>query len=145
MDLQSKRVLVTGGSGFLGRHVLSELEERGFRHVSVPTRSRFDLIQPEQVRALLEAEKPQIVVHLAARVGGIGADRRLSRNLLLSKPHYGIATHRGMPTPGDRTIRRRRHHLLLPQVHARALSREADLWNGYPEETNAPTAWPRRC
>src|SRR5262245_60897679 len=73
--LTSKRVVVTGGGGFLGRYVCEALADFGPDRVFVPRSRDYDLRQPEAIRRLLREERPDVVVHLAAVVGGIGANR----------------------------------------------------------------------
>ncbi|HEX4353989.1 MAG TPA: NAD-dependent epimerase/dehydratase family protein, partial [Polyangiales bacterium] len=74
--VSSAKVLVTGGSGFLGTHVIEELERRGARSIVRPRSSEVDLTDARAVRALFERERPDLVLHLAAKVGGIGANQR---------------------------------------------------------------------
>ena len=73
-DLTSKRIVVTGGGGFLGRVVCQKLRQRGCREILVPRRADYDLIREEQVRAMYADLRPQVIIHLAAEVGGIGAN-----------------------------------------------------------------------
>ncbi len=75
MNICDKRVLVTGGSGFLGRHVVDSLRQHGCRDVVVVRRARHDLTREADVKRLFEESRPQVVIHLAAVVGGIGANR----------------------------------------------------------------------
>jgi GDP-L-fucose synthase len=75
LELRDKRVLVTGGSGFLGRHVVAALRGRGYTLVFVPRRHEYDLTREAAVEQLCRAVKPEVVIHLAAVVGGIGANR----------------------------------------------------------------------
>ena len=75
MDLSSKRILLTGGSGFLGRHVLDALRAQGARDVVVPRKAEYDLTQEEAVARVYRDQRPDVVIHLAAIVGGIGANR----------------------------------------------------------------------
>src|SRR5262245_58499153 len=87
-SLADKRVLVTGGHGFLGRHVLAQLAHAGCRHVLAPPRAECDLLAGSAVRRVLSSWQAEVVLHLAARVGGIGANRRhpgtyLYQNLLM--------------------------------------------------------------
>src|SRR5947209_20258886 len=76
MDLRDRRILITGAGGFLGRHVVERLWQVGCRRLSRPRRADFDLTRDADVRRLLARARPQVVIHLAARVGGIGANRR---------------------------------------------------------------------
>jgi GDP-L-fucose synthase len=71
----SKRITVTGGAGFLGFFVVEKLRERGCRDVFVPRSSQYDLVAMEAVKRMYRDARPDIVIHLAARVGGIGANR----------------------------------------------------------------------
>ena len=72
---QKRRVLVTGGSGFLGSFVVEKLQERGCKDIFVPRNKDYDLVEMEAVKRVYNDAKPDIVIHLAARVGGIGANR----------------------------------------------------------------------
>jgi GDP-L-fucose synthase len=135
--LSERQVLVTGGSGFVGRAVLRELSERGCASVLAPSSDEFDLTRPGDVEALFEKSRPDVVVHLAARVGGIGANRERPAELYLSNLLMGTyvieAAHRfGTPkTVVAGTICSYPKHTPVP-------FRESSLWDGYPEETNAP-------
>jgi len=137
MDLQAKRILVTGGSGFLGRHVVTELKERGFRQVSAPPRARFDLTRPGDIRALLEEERPQIVVHLAARVGGIGANRRFPGTYFYQNLAMGVQLIEECRLFGLERFVAVGTICSYPKFTPVPF-REEEFWNGYPEETNAP-------
>src|SRR5687768_16271098 len=75
MTLQTKKILVTGGSGFLGKHVIARLKQSGCTRLFAPRSAEFDLTQPDNVSRLLLRERPDVVIHLAAVVGGIGANR----------------------------------------------------------------------
>src|SRR5262249_49345780 len=75
-SLDGAKIVVTGGSGFLGSHVVEKLRARGARDFFVPRSAEFDLTDPERTRVLFDRTEPDLVIHLAARVGGIGANRR---------------------------------------------------------------------
>ena len=75
MKLATQRVLVTGGSGFLGRHLVAALRRHGCAEVAAPRRAQYDLTREPDVRRMYADLRPQVVIHLAAVVGGIGANR----------------------------------------------------------------------
>jgi GDP-L-fucose synthase len=137
MSLRGARVLVTGGSGFLGREVCRGLQTYAPAEVFVPRSAAFDLRRREAVCAALDWARPQVVVHLAAVVGGIGANRANPGRFFYENAIMGIqlmeeARLRGVAkfvTVG--TICSYPKFTPVP-------FREDDLWNGYPEETNAP-------
>jgi GDP-L-fucose synthase len=133
----SARVLVTGGSGFVGRQLLSVLEQRGFQNVLAPRRADYDLTQADQVRACLKDLEPDAIVHLAAVVGGIGANMArpgdfFYQNLVMGASLMEEARLRGVQKfVAIGTI------CAYPKFTPVPFN-EKDLWNGYPEETNAP-------
>lgn len=131
------RILVTGGAGFLGRHVVQALERRGYRHVTVVRSRDFDLTQPDAVERVFRLHRPEAVVHLAAVVGGIGANRRhpgtyFYRNLIM-----GALLMEGARLAGVRRFLGVGTICSYPKLTPVPF-REEDLWLGYPEETNAP-------
>jgi GDP-L-fucose synthase len=137
MDLASKRVCVTGGAGFLGSHLVEKLKARGVRDVFVPTIEEYDLVQPAVVRRMLDFSHPEVIFHLAAQVGGIGANREhpaefFYNNLMMGTQLMHEAWRRGVEK-----------FIALGTVCAYPKFtptpfQEENLWNGYPEETNAP-------
>jgi GDP-L-fucose synthase len=136
IDLASKRIVVTGGGGFLGRHLVAALEARGGT-VLVPRRAEFDLTREPEVERMYAALRPDIVVHLAAVVGGIGANREspgrfFYENVMLGALTMEHARRNGVEKfVGVGTICAYPKLAPVPFV-------EDDLWNGYPEDTNAP-------
>jgi GDP-L-fucose synthase len=132
-----KRVVVTGGSGFLGRQVVDELQRVGARDVLVPRSVDHDLRDGDAIQSLLAEADPHVVIHLAAVVGGIGANRQHPGRFFYDNAMMGIQlTHECWRAGVDKMV-------VVGTVcsypkHTPAPFREEDLWNGYPEETNAP-------
>ncbi len=137
VDLKRSRVLLTGGSGFLGRAVHRVLTARGTKEVVTPTSSEVDLRDAGAVDALFAAEQPDAVIHLAARVGGIGANMERPADLYLDNLLMGTFVldaarrHQTAKTVVVGTI------CSYPKFTPVPFS-EDSLWQGYPEETNAP-------
>lgn len=137
MTNRFERILVTGGSGFLGSAVLAELRSKGYSQIESPRSSDYDLTEQAQVRRLLKDTRPDLVLHLAAVVGGIGANqanpgRFFYDNLIMGTmlmEESRLAEVRKFLSVG--TI------CSYPKFTAVPF-KEKDLWNGYPEETNAP-------
>jgi GDP-L-fucose synthase len=137
-SLASKRVVVTGGSGFLGRHVVAALGTSGCT-VLVPRKAQYDLTRDADVERMYADLKPHVVLHLAAVVGGIGANRDspgrfFFENVMLGALTMDHARRSGVEKfVGVGTICEYPRLAPVPFL-------ERDLWNGYPEKTNAPYA-----
>jgi GDP-L-fucose synthase len=136
MPLAGARVLVTGGAGFLGRHVTEELNRREAK-VIAPTRREYDLVGREACRQMLHDHHPDVVIHLAARVGGIGANLANPGTFLFDNLMMGLHLLEECRLQSVRKV------VVIGTVCAYPKFtpvpfREEDLWNGYPEETNAP-------
>ena len=135
-SLAGKRVIVTGGHGFLGRHVVAALEPRGAT-VFAPRKAQYDLTREADVTRMYGDLEPDVVIHLAAVVGGIGANRDspglfFFENVMLGALTLEHARRTGVEKfVGVGTI------CAYPKL-APVPFMERDLWNGYPEETNAP-------
>lgn len=133
----SGRILVTGGSGFLGRHVVHELKKHGATHIDVPRNRDYDLRDAHAARALFEATKPDLVIHLAARVGGIGANRRFPGTFFRDNMAMGLNVLEEARRVGSSKLVIAGTICAYPK-HASVPFQEDDIWSGYPEETNAP-------
>ena len=137
LERARKRLLVTGGAGFLGSSLVRRLQAEGCREIAVPRSHDYSLVEEAAVRRLYEETRPEIVIHAAARVGGIGANRAnpggffydnlmMGAMLMEYARRYGVEKFVAIGTvccyPKDTPVP----------------FREEDLWDGYPEETNAP-------
>jgi GDP-L-fucose synthase len=133
----NKRVTVTGGAGFLGSFVLEKLSERGCRNVFVPRSREYDLVDMEAVKRLYKDGQPDIVIHLAARVGGIGANRANAGKFFYDNAMMGIQLIEQGRLYGLEKFVALGTVCAYPKFTP-APFREESLWDGYPEETNAP-------
>lgn len=136
-ELRTKRILVTGGAGFLGSHLVKKLKERDGKNIFIPTSDKFDLREKQDIIRVYEEAHPDIVIHLAARVGGIGANMKYPGeffydNLIMGiqvmeyARRYSVEKFVGLGT------------ICAYPKFTKVPFKEEDLWNGYPEETNAP-------
>lgn len=137
IDLSRSRVLVTGGSGFLGPRVVERLRRGGSTEVLAPRSSEFDLRRPQDTTAMLTAYRPDVVIHLAAVVGGIGANMMWPGRFFFENASMGIHLIEETRLIGVKKF------VCVGTVCAYPSDtpvpfREDDLWNGYPEPTNAP-------
>lgn len=136
MDPRGRRVMVTGGGGFLGRRIVAALEARGAEPLVVRS-AAYDLTDPGRVRTAIADLRPDAVVHAAAVVGGIGANRRHPGRFFYENAVMGIHLLEEARRAGVGKV------VIVGTVcsypkYTPVPFREADLWNGYPEETNAP-------
>jgi GDP-L-fucose synthase len=132
-----RTVVVTGGAGFLGTHVVRHIQARGCQAVFVPRSREFDLREKAAIIRLFEQAQPDLVIHLAAVVGGIGANRQYPGQFFYDNAIMGLQLLEQARLFGIEKV------VVLGTVCAYPKFtpvpfREADLWNGYPEETNAP-------
>ncbi len=135
--LSGQRVVVTGGAGFLGRAVCAEIQKHQPAEIVVPRKAEYDLTEQAAVRKLLDERRPDLIVHLAATVGGIGANRENPGLYFYQNAIMGILL-----------MEEARRHGVSKMVNIGTICsypkftpvpfKEDDLWNGYPEETNAP-------
>ncbi len=138
IDLKTKRITITGGKGFLGTHLVRKLrEERGCPNVFVADLPNYDLRNPEHIRRTFDDQEPEIVIHLAAVVGGIGANQASPGKFFYDNAIMGIQLiHEAYLRGVDKLV-------ILGTVCCYPKDtpvpfKEENLWNGYPEETNAP-------
>ena len=132
-----KKVVVTGGAGFLGRKVVAELQKLGAQHVFVPRRQEYDLVQYANVVRLYEDARPDLVIHLAARVGGIGANQENPGSFFYDNLMMGVQLMEVGRQVGLQKFVALGTICAYPKFTPTPF-KEEDLWNGYPEETNAP-------
>jgi GDP-L-fucose synthase len=132
-----KRVCVTGGAGFLGGFLLEELARRGATGVFVPEYPEYDLTHRDDILRMLDVARPDIVIHLAAVVGGIGANMANPGKYFYDNAMMGIQLIEESRLAGVSKIVALGTICAYPKF-APIPFREEELWNGYPEETNAP-------
>jgi len=135
-DLTDSRVMVTGGGGFLGRRIVQELQERGAKAIVIRS-ADYDLTDPERVRAALADAQAEYAIHAAAVVGGIGANREHPGGFFYANAVMGVHLIHEAWRAGIRKL------VIVGTVcsypkYTEVPFTEEDLWNGYPEETNAP-------
>lgn len=129
--------MVTGGAGFLGRHVVKILKERGCEDVIIPLKETHDLRNGDAIRSLLSNSKPDIVIHLAASVGGIGANQEHPAEYFYDNIMMGVQLMHEAYLAGVEKFVALGTICAYPKFTPVPF-KEEDLWNGYPEETNAP-------
>lgn len=131
------RLVVTGGSGFLGSHLVEMLQEAGAREIVIPRRHSCDLTVEENVQRLMESARPDIVFHLAAVVGGIGANRKEPGRFFHANAAMGLHLIEHCRRVNTKKFINIGTICAYPKFTPVPF-REEDLWNGFPEETNAP-------
>jgi len=129
--------MVTGGAGFLGRAVVRRLEAGGVEDIFVPRSTDFDLRTSEGIRRALSVGEPAVIIHLAAVVGGIGANRENPGRFFHDNAVMGIELMEQARLAGVEKFVQIGTVCSYPKFTPVPF-REDDLWNGYPEETNAP-------
>ncbi len=139
LDLSQERIVVTGGAGFLGRHLLSALQERGAlpEKILVPRREEFDLTREASVVRMYQEMRPSVVIHLAGVVGGIGANREHPGSFFYANMAMGLHLIEHARQAGLKKFVQAGTICAYPKFTPVPFH-EGDLWNGFPEETNAP-------
>jgi len=132
-----KHVCVTGGAGFLGKVVVRKLEERGAAHIFVPQIEVYDLVKKEDIERMLADAKADMIIHLAAQVGGIGANREHPAEFFYNNLMMGVQLmHYAWQTGVEKFVAI--GTICAYPKFTQVPFNEDNLWNGYPEETNAP-------
>ena len=137
LDLSTQRICVTGGAGFLGTHLIEKLKAHGAKDIFVPTYPEYDLVREADILRMIDDAKPDVIIHLAAKVGGIGANREKPGEFFYDNLMMGVQLiHHAWQKDVSKfvaigTICAYPKYTPIP-------FKEEDLWNGYPEETNAP-------
>jgi GDP-L-fucose synthase len=134
---RERRVCVTGGAGFLGSFVIEKLRQHGARDIFIPTIEKYDLVQPESIKQMLSDSRPDVIIHLAAHVGGIGANREHPAEFFYDNLMMGVQL---MHQAWQQSVEK---FVAIGTVCAYPKFtpvpfKEENIWNGYPEETNAP-------
>ncbi len=132
-----QRFAVTGGSGFLGRHVIAQMESLGATQIFVPRKAQYDLVEHEAIMRLLEDAQPDVIIHMAAQVGGIGANREHPAEFFYNNLMMGTQLLHEAYKAGVKKFVTIGTVCAYPKFTPVPFSEE-ELWNGYPEETNAP-------
>jgi GDP-L-fucose synthase len=133
----NKQVCVTGGAGFLGRVVIRKLEERGVKDIFIPHIEDYDLIKLDDINRMLSNANPDLIIHLAASVGGIGANLEHPAEFFYDNLMMGVQLmHRAWETGVEKFVAI--GTICAYPKFTPVPFKEENLWDGYPEETNAP-------
>lgn len=137
LDLSTQRIMVTGGSGFLGKRVVAQLRERGARDIFVVRQAEYNLVDRVACRCAIQDARPDVIIHLAAVVGGIGANRENPGSFFFDNLMMGVQLMEEARLAGVRKLVATGTICAYPKFTPIPFH-EDDLWSGYPEETNAP-------
>ena len=135
--MKDKRITVTGGKGFLGGHLIAKLRDKGYQKIAVAGRPEYDFVNLGDIKRMYEATKPDVVIHLAATVGGIGFNQEHPASLFYDNIMMGVQLiHEGYLRKIDKFVAL--GTICAYPKFTPVPFKEDDIWNGYPEETNAP-------
>jgi GDP-L-fucose synthase len=134
---ENKRICVTGGAGFLGTHLITDLRSRGAQNIFIPTIEKYDLVESEAISQMLTDANPDVIIHLAAHVGGIGANLDHPAEFFYDNLMMGVQLMHQAYLRGVEKFVAIGTVCAYPKFTPVPFS-EDDLWKGYPEETNAP-------
>lgn len=137
INFTDQRITVTGGAGFLGSFVVEKLQQKGYRKIVVPRKKDYNLVEMHAVKRLFEDARPEILIHLAAQVGGIGANRNNPGKFFYDNLIMGIMLMEHARNYGVEKFVVVGTVCSYPKFTPVPF-REGSLWDGYPEETNAP-------
>ena len=137
MNWSEKRICVTGGAGFLGTHLITELRSRGATDIFIPKIEDYDLVDPIAINRMLADSNPDVIIHLAAHVGGIGANREHPAEFFYDNLMMGVQLMHQAYLSGVEKFVAIGTVCAYPKFTPVPF-KEDDLWDGYPEETNAP-------
>ncbi|MCJ7694150.1 MAG: GDP-L-fucose synthase [Anaerolineaceae bacterium] len=137
IDLSKKRICITGGAGFLGTHLIKNLESKGAINIFVPTIEEYDLVKLADIQRMLNDSKPDVIIHLAAHVGGIGANMAKPAEFFYDNLMMGVQLIHEAWRSGVEKFVAIGTICAYPKFTPVPFEEEK-LWDGYPEETNAP-------
>ena len=137
LDLSRQRICVTGGAGFLGRHLIDKLQAHGAKDIFVPNYPDYDLVKESDIQRMIREAQPDVIIHLAAKVGGIGANREHPGEFFYDNLMMGVQLIHNAWQMGVSKFVAIGTICAYPKFTPIPF-REEDLWEGYPEETNAP-------
>lgn len=137
LDLSRQRICVTGGAGFLGKHLINKLHDHGAKEIFVPNYPDYDLVKESDIQRMIREAQPDVIIHLAAKVGGIGANREHPGEFFYDNLMMGVQLIHNAWKMGVSKFVAIGTICAYPKFTPIPF-REEDLWEGYPEETNAP-------
>jgi GDP-L-fucose synthase len=137
IDLSTKRICVTGGAGFLGQHLVRNLQSKGAHDIFIPHYPEYDLVKSEDIARMLADAQPDIIIHLAAHVGGIGANLARPAEFFYDNLMMGVQLMHQAWQRGVEKVVALGTICAYPKFTPIPF-KEENLWDGYPEETNAP-------